>query len=85
MEDLVRVYTAEELEDKTARQLYDICKALKIKNYTSFKKDDLINEIVLVSRGEKVIIRKKRGRKSKAELEAMRKAAEQASKTEVKK
>lgn len=85
MEDLVRVYTAEELEDKTARQLYDICKALKIKNYTSFKKDDLINEIVLVSRGEKVIVRKKRGRKSKAELEAMRKAAEQASKTEVKK
>ncbi len=74
MENLVRVWTAEELDDKTARQLYDICKALKIKNYTSFKKDDLINEIVQVSRGEKVIVRKKRGRKSKAELEAIRKA-----------
>lgn len=74
MENLVRVYTADELEDKTARYLYDICKALRIKNYTSFKKEDLINEIVMVSRGEKTIIRKKRGRKSKAELEAMKRA-----------
>jgi len=72
IEDIKKM-TYEELDVKTARQLYDICKELRIKNYTSFKKDDLINEIISVAKGEKVIVRKKRGRKSKAEIEALKK------------
>lgn len=55
---MTKEYTKEELNGLTARELYDICKELQIKNYTSFKKDDLKNEIVLVSRGEKKVVRK---------------------------
>ncbi|MBP7732292.1 MAG: transcription termination factor Rho [Caldisericia bacterium] len=80
-----KTYTYEELDVMTARELYDICKDLKIKNYTSFKKNDLINEIIQVAAGEKEIVRKKRGRKSKAELEAMRRAIEEAEKRETEK
>jgi transcription termination factor Rho len=80
-----KTYTYDELDVMTARELYDICKDLKIKNYTSFKKGDLINEIIQVAAGEKEIVRKKRGRKSKAELEAMRRALEEAEKKETEK
>lgn len=67
-----KVYYETELMDLTMRELYDISKEQKLKNYTSFRKEDLIQEICLVSQGKKKVVRKKRGRKSKAELEKMR-------------
>jgi transcription termination factor Rho len=38
--------SAEELDKKTARELYKIAQALKVKNYTHFKKPELIDEIM---------------------------------------
>jgi transcription termination factor Rho len=67
-----KVYHENDLVDLTMRELYEISKEQKLKNYTSFRKEDLINEICLVSQGKKKIVRKKRGRKSKAELERMK-------------
>ncbi len=43
--------TKETLEIKTARELYKIAQALKVKNYTHFKKDELIFEILKSIRG----------------------------------
>ncbi len=78
-----KIYNPGDLEGLTMRELYDICKSLKIKNYTSFKKEDLVNEVCLVSQGKKVIVRKKRGRKSKAELEKLRLEQEDSSEDKI--
>jgi transcription termination factor Rho len=38
--------SAEELDKKTARELYKIAQGLRVKNYTHFKKPELIDEIL---------------------------------------
>ena len=44
LKDVLKL-TKEDLKAKTARQLYRICRLIKVKNYTHFKKDDLIEEV----------------------------------------
>jgi len=44
LKDVLKL-TKEDLKSKTARQLYRICRLIKVKNYTHFKKDDLIEEV----------------------------------------
>jgi transcription termination factor Rho len=44
LKDVLKL-TKDDLKAKTARQLYRICRLIKVKNYTHYKKDDLIEEV----------------------------------------